>query len=123
MQAAVTGAETPDVTGGRGAKRVAGWFVIAGLVPAISTKWAQCLHNRGGRDKPGHDQQELPRLLSLLRRGNGLVDFIRKRQMSSFPQNRVPIRQQVFSYRLAEATMATAGARIGDPSGPSMGPP
>ena len=29
--------------------------VIAGLVPAISIRRAQCRYNRDGRDKPGHD--------------------------------------------------------------------
>jgi hypothetical protein len=40
----------------RGAKLVAGRFVIAGLVPAISTKRAQCADHPDGRDKPGQDQ-------------------------------------------------------------------
>ena len=31
-------------------------FVIAGLVPAISIRRAQCQNYRDGRDKPGHDQ-------------------------------------------------------------------
>src|SRR5262245_20438505 len=31
-------------------------FVIAGLVPAISIRRAQCPNYRDGRDKPGHDQ-------------------------------------------------------------------
>jgi hypothetical protein len=39
-----------------GAKLVAGRFVIAGLVPAISIRRAQCADYRDGRDKPGHDQ-------------------------------------------------------------------
>jgi hypothetical protein len=33
-----------------------GRFVIAGLVPAISIRRAQCADYRDGRDKPGHDQ-------------------------------------------------------------------
>jgi len=31
-------------------------FVIAGLVPAISVRRAQCQNYRDGGDKPGHDQ-------------------------------------------------------------------
>jgi len=53
--------------------------VIAGLVPAISIRMAQCLDYRDGRDiraftpvfdglLPGHDQAGLPRVLPLLRR-------------------------------------------------------
>jgi len=30
--------------------------VVAGLVPATSNVKAQSKNNRGGRDKPGHDQ-------------------------------------------------------------------
>src|SRR5258708_6099715 len=41
--------------------------VIAGLVPAISIRMAQVPDYRDGRDKPGHDQVELPRVLPLLR--------------------------------------------------------
>ena len=37
--------------------------VIAGLVPAISIRMAQVPDYRDGRDKPGHDQVELPRVL------------------------------------------------------------
>jgi len=33
-------------------------FVIAGLVPAISIRRAQCPDYRDGRDKPGHDEVE-----------------------------------------------------------------
>jgi hypothetical protein len=40
--------------------------VIAGLVPAISIGMAQVPDYRDGRDKPGHDQVGLPRLLPLL---------------------------------------------------------
>ena len=33
--------------------------VVAGLVPATQSVGVQSKHNRGGRDKPGHDARDL----------------------------------------------------------------
>ena len=37
-------------------KKLIGWSLGIGIVPATPENWAQCTNNRGGRDKPGHDK-------------------------------------------------------------------
>src|SRR5713101_9434979 len=86
--------------------------VIAGPVPAISIRRAQCANYRDGRDKPGHDQVEPPRVFAPVTEfrisaqlSGKKGDFLHKacvhrsvRQLAPFWQNEIPLFLQVNSW-------------------------